>query len=316
VPDKVKLGISTCLLGQKVRYDGGHKLDRYLVETLGAYVEYVPVCPEVESGLPIPRESLRLVGDPASPRLVFTRTGRDHTETLAGWARKRVRELEGEGLCGFVFKSKSPSSGMERVKVYDRNGVPSPGGVGLFARCFMEHFPFLPVEEEGRLHDPELRENFIERIFACKRWQDMEAQGRSRGRLVEFHTRHKLLLLSRGARHVAEAGRLVAAPPGGSLRELFQRYRDLLMEALRVRATAKKNTNVLHHIMGYFKKDLSADEKQEMVEVIGRYHGGLVPLIVPITLLNHYVRKYDQAYLKTQYYLHPHPAELQLRNHV
>jgi uncharacterized protein YbgA (DUF1722 family) len=248
--------------------------------------------------------------------MVVISSGEDVTDRMQAWALRRVQELESERLCGFVFRSGSPSSGMERVKVYDRNGVPSNSGVGLFARCFMEHFPFLPVEEEGRLHDPQLRENFIERIFTYKRWQEMEAQGRSRGRLVEFHTRHKLLLLSRGARHVAEAGRLVAGPPGGSLRELFQRYRDLLMESLRVKATARKNTNVLHHIMGYFKKDLSADEKQELLEVIGRYHGNLVPLIVPVTLLNHYVRKYDQAYLQTQYYLHPHPAELKLRNHV
>ena len=314
--EKVRVGISTCLLGEKVRYDGGHKLDRYLVETLGAYVEYVSVCPEVECGLPIPRESLRLVGEPEAPRLVTTRTGRDETERMVRWASKRVQALEKEGLCGFIFKSKSPSSGMERVKLYDRNGVPSNRGVGLFAMHFMNQFPYLPVEEDGRLHDPLLKENFIERIFVFKRWRDMAEAGPGRGRLVDFHTRHKLLLLSRGPKHVTEAGRLVAAARELPVKELFTRYRDLLMEALRGKATVKRNTNVLHHVMGYFKKDLSADEKQELLEVIGRYHDGLVPLIVPITLLNHYVRKYDQPYLKGQFYLNPHPAELKLRNHV
>jgi len=313
---KIRIGISSCLLGDKVRYNGGHQLDRFLRDTLAQYVEYVPVCPEVEAGYSTPREPFRLVGDPDNPRMITTKTGEDHTERMLRWARKRVRGLEKEGLCGFIFKAKSPSSGMERVKLYDRNGVPSNRGVGLFAMTFMEHFPFLPVEEDGRLHDPGLKENFIERIFTFHRWRGMETRGRTRGRLVDFHTRHKLLLMSRGPRHVTETGRLVAAardlPPG----DLFSRYRSLLMDALKVKTTVKKNTNVLHHIMGYFKKDLSADEKQELLEVIGQYHGGLIPLIVPITLLNHYVRKYDQPYLKQQVYLNPHPAELKLRNHV
>jgi len=316
VEDRVRLGISTCLTGERVRYDGGHKLDRYLMDVLGPYVDYVPVCPEVECGLPVPRESLRLVGEPDAPRLLTTRTGVDHTERMVRWADRRVKELEKEGLCGYIFKAKSPSSGMARVKLYDEKGNPSHRGVGMFAMRFMARFPYLPVEEEGRLHDPQLKENFIERIFVYKRWREMEEAGVSRGGLVEFHTRHKLMLLSRGARYVTETGRLVAGAKGTPLRELATRYRDLLMESLKVKTTVKKNTNVLHHIMGYFKKELSADEKQELLEVIGRYHGGLVPLIVPITLLNHYVRKYDQPYLKGQFYLSPHPAELKLRNHV
>lgn len=314
--DKIRLGVSACLLGEKVRYDGGHKLDRYLTETLGACVEWVAVCPEVECGLPIPRESLRLVGDPASPRLVTTRTREDMTERMIQWARKRVRELEKERLCGFVFKANSPSSGMERVRVYDSNGVPRKVGTGVFARVFMEHFPTLPVEEEGRLHDPALKENFIERIFVYKRWQETLSAGRGLGRLVEFHTRHKLLLLSHSPEKHRELGKLVAAARPLPARELFERYERLLMEALRVKATVRKHVNVLHHMMGYFKKNLSPDEKQELLEIIEEYRKGFVPLVVPITLFNHYVRKYDQPYLKEQHYLKPHPAELKLRNHV
>lgn len=314
--DKIRLGVSACLLGEKVRYDGGHKLDRYLTETLGTCVEWVPVCPEVECGLPIPRESLRLVGDPASPRLVTTRTREDMTDRMTRWARKRVQELEKEQLCGFVFKANSPSSGMERVRVYDANGVPHKVGSGVFARIFMEHFPTLPVEEEGRLHDPALRENFIERIFVYKRWREMLAAGKGLGRLVSFHTRHKLLLLSHSPEKHRELGKLVAAARSIPLRELFDRYERLLMEALRVKATVRKHVNVLHHMMGYFKQNLSPDEKQELLEVIEEYRKGYVPLVVPITLFNHYVRKYDQPYLKEQIYLRPHPAELKLRNHV
>ena len=174
--EKIRLGISTCLLGEPVRYDGGHKLDRFLTETLGQYVEYVPVCPEVESGLPVPRESMHLEGDSEAPRLVTSRTKQDMTTRMVEWAGERVIALEQEGLCGFIFKSNSPSSGMERVRVYNEKGLPVKSGVGIFARIFMEHFSLLPVEDEGRLHDPELRENFIERIFALKRWRETLAQ--------------------------------------------------------------------------------------------------------------------------------------------
>jgi len=312
----IKLGISTCLLGENVRYDGGHKLDRFLVDTLGSYVEYVPVCPEVECGFSIPRESLRLVGDPNAPRLVTSRTKEDHTERMLLWAQKRVRELEKENLCGFIFKSNSPSSGMERVRVYNEKGMPVKKGVGVFARAFMEHFPLLPVEEEGRLHDPKLRENYIERIFVFRRWRELLAQPKARGRLVDFHTKHKLLILSHSPKHYKIMGKLVAGAMGTPINEAYEDYEGLLMEALRLKTTVKKNANVLQHMMGYFKRQLSSDEKQELLEIIDRYRHEHVPLIVPVTLMNHYVRKYDQPYLKEQQYLNPHPAELQLRNHV
>jgi len=313
---KIKLGISACLLGESVRYDGGHKLDRYLTDTLGEYVDYVPVCPEFECGLSVPRESMRLVGDPDAPRLVTNITKQDHAERLLKWAANRVAALEQEDLCGFVFKKNSPSSGMERVKVYNDKGMPVKKGVGLFSRVFMEHFPLLPVEDEGRLHDPKLRENFIERIFVFKRWRELLSQEKRRGSLVDFHTKHKLLVLSHSPNLHRDMGRLVARAKEMPTDDLYKRYETILMEALGLKTTTKKNVNVMHHIMGYFKKQLSPDEKQELLEVIDHYRQGHVPPIVPITLVNHYVRKYDQPYLKQQYYLHPHPLELQLRNHV
>jgi len=313
---KIKIGISSCLLGNKVRYDGSHKLDHFITDTLGKYLEFVPVCPEVETGLRIPRESLRLVGDILNPRLVTYRSGIDYTEQMIRWAMVRVKELEQEDLCGFIFKSDSPSSGMERVKVYNEKGMSLKKGVGIFARIFMDQFPLLPVEEEGRLHDPMLRENFIESLFVFKRWREMLVKNKRRGLLVDFHARHKLMLMAHSPGHYATMGKWVAQAKAVALPELFNHYQELLSEALRQKPTAKKHTNVLFHLLGYFKNNLSPDEKQEALEMFENYAKGYLPLIVPITLINHYVRKYSQHYLQDQYYLKPHPLELQLRNHV
>jgi uncharacterized protein YbgA (DUF1722 family)/uncharacterized protein YbbK (DUF523 family) len=314
--EKIRLGISACLLGEKVRYDGGHQWDRFITDTLGRYVEFVPVCPEVESGLPVPREAMRLVGDPARPRLLTVRTGLDHTERLTSWAQGKVRELAGANLGGFIFKSKSPSSGLERVKVYVGEGAPVRRGVGLFARLFLEHFPELPVTDEGRLHDPALRENFIERLFVWPRWQQARSGALSLDALVRFHTRHKLLILAHSPRHYRDLGRLVARAAEAPLTETYAGYQTRLMEALRLKATPPKHANVLQHLLGYFKKQLSGDEKQELLELIEAYRREYVPLIVPITLINHYVRKYRQPYLQEQHYLNPHPLELKLRHHA
>ena len=314
--DRINVGISTCLTGESVRYDGGHKLDHFLTDTLGQYVAYLPVCPEVECGLSVPRESMRLIGKPDSPRLVTLKTKIDHTDRMLTWAARRVKELEKEELCGFIFKSKSPSSGMERVRVYSDTGMPAKTGIGLFARVFMEHYPLIPVEEEGRLHDPKLRENFIERIFALKRWRELRSQESRLGRLVEFHTLNKLLLLAHSETHYRTMGKLVARGKEMPIVKLYGEYERLLMEALRLKSTIRKNTNVLLHMMGYFKKQLSPDEKQEMLEIIDQYRQGHIPLIVPVTLIKHFVRKYQQSYLKNQSYLNPHPMALQLRNHA
>jgi uncharacterized protein YbgA (DUF1722 family)/uncharacterized protein YbbK (DUF523 family) len=316
VMGEIKVGISACLLGQPVRYDGGHKLDRFLAGTLGRYVTFVPVCPEVESGMGIPREAMRLTGDPRHPRLVTIRSGRDMTEQVKEWGRRRVRELESERLCGFIFKSRSPSSGMERVKVYDGHGVPAPVGVGVWARIFMDRFPDIPVEEEGRLNDPVLRESFIERIFVLKRWRESQEGGMTPGGLVRFHTRHKLLLMAHSPELYREMGKVVAGAGSSRIEEVSREYFHLLNRCLRMKATLKKNRNVLQHLMGYFKKQLSPDEKQEILEIIDGYAKGHYPLIVPVTLCNHFVRKYRQSYLQEQVYLNPHPVELQLRNHV
>jgi uncharacterized protein YbgA (DUF1722 family) len=235
---------------------------------------------------------------------------------MVKWAEKRVVELEKEELCGFIFKSDSPSSGMERVRVYNEKGMPVKKGVGIFARTFMEHFPLLPVEDEGRLHDPKLRENFVERIFTLKRWRKVLTKKESRGNLVDFHTQHKLLILSHSPKHSQLMGKIVARAKDIPLKEIYQQYQTILMEALQLKTTPKKNANVLMHMMGYFKEELSSNEKKELLEVIDHYRQEYIPLIVPITLINHYVRKYDQSYLKQQIYLNPHPLELQLRNHV
>jgi uncharacterized protein YbgA (DUF1722 family)/uncharacterized protein YbbK (DUF523 family) len=313
---KIKIGISACLLGEKVRYDGQHKLDHFLKDTLGQFVEWIPVCPEVECGLSVPREAMRLEGDPAAPRLMTIRTRVDLTEKMHSWTLRRIKELEKEELCGYVFKSKSPSSGMERVKVYNDKGVPRKVGSGLFAKAFMERFPELPAEDEGRMHDPVLRENFIERAFVFSRWKDFAKDAPSVNGLVQFHSKHKLLIMSHSPKILKDLGNIVASAGKSGKPELFDEYLKILMGALKLRATVKKNVNVLQHIAGYFKKLLTPDEKKEVAEIIGNYHKGFAPLIVPVTLLNHYVRKYDQEYLKEQYYLNPHPVELALRNHV
>jgi uncharacterized protein YbgA (DUF1722 family)/uncharacterized protein YbbK (DUF523 family) len=314
--DKIRVGISTCLLGENVRYDGGHKLDHYLTDTLGKFVEWVPVCPEVEYGLPIPREAMRLVGTPDSPRLLTIRSKKDHTDGMKQWAKKRLKELEREDLCGFIFKSKSPSSGYKGVKVYSDSGMPSKQGTGIFAGAFLTHFPLIPVEDDGRLHDPQLRENFIERVFVFRRWKKFLTDRADRGRLVSFHTDHKLLLMSHSQKHYSILGRAVAGGMKGKKEQLFIQYITTLMDGLKLIATVKKNTNVLMHTVGYFREELNVDEKAELLEVIENYHRGLIPLVVPVTLINHYVRKYDEPYLKRQHYLNPHPTELMLRNHV
>lgn len=314
--DTIRLGISSCLLGRNVRYDGGHQLDHFLTDTLGRFVEWVPVCPEVEYGLPVPRDAMRLVGDPESPRLMTIRTGIDHTDGMMRWAHRRLPQLEKEDLCGFIFKSRSPSSGMRGVKVYTPSGMPSTRGVGIFAGAFMKKLPLVPVEDDGRLHDPALRENFIERIFVFKRWKGFKREGGALRDLIAFHSGHKLLILAHSPKHYTRLGRLVAEGKKHKPEALHAEYIATLMEGLRAVATAKKNTNVLAHILGYFRRHLSDDERKEMVDLIEMYHKGLVPLVVPVTLFKHYVRKYDEPYLGSQYYLNPHPAELMLRNHV
>jgi uncharacterized protein YbgA (DUF1722 family)/uncharacterized protein YbbK (DUF523 family) len=293
-----------------------HKHDHFLTDTLGKYVDYVPVCPEVEIGLTVPREAMRLVGSPDAPRLMTRNTGVDYTERMQAWAARRVVELEKDGLCGFIFKAKSPSSGMERVKIYTPKGDPAGSGPGMFARAFMAHFPLLPCEDEARLNDVDIRENFIERIFTLHRYRETIAAERSVRSLTEFHARHKYLLMSHCEKHAREMGLLLANARKQALAQVIDRYETLLLEALARRATVPRHINVLQHMLGFFKDSLSADEKQYLLDVISQYRQGYLPLIVPVTLINHLARKYTVIYLLDQTYLHPHPLELKLRNHA
>jgi len=314
--EKIKIGISSCLLGDKVRYDGNHRLDRFITDTLGQYFEWISVCPEIEFGLSVPREPMHLFGSPESPRLLTIKTGIDYTERMLKWAESKLKKLEKENLCGFIFKSRSPSSGIGGVKVYMPSGTVTKTGKGLFGGAFMKHFSLIPVEDDGRLHNPRFRENFIERIFVLKRWQEFKKKGASITDLIDFHTDHKLLIMAHSPRHYSILGRLIGNTKKEKRENILSEYIRILMEGMKLIATVNKNTNVLQHIQGYFKKHLTSEEKQELIGIIQSYSKEFIPLVVPITLLKHYVRKFNVSYLKRQYYLEPHPMELMLRNHV
>lgn len=315
--DRPRLGISACLLGDEVRFDGGHKRDPFLVEVLSPHVCWVRVCPEVEVGMGTPRETLRLERrDGRAIRMVTTRTGIDHTGAMSAWARKRLTELEREQLSGYVLKKDSPSCGMERVKVFDASGMPQRTGRGIFAEALLQRFPNLPVEEEGRLSDPRLRENFIERVFAYQRLRRFFAGRWSIGGLVAFHTSHKMSLLSHSTARYQELGRLVASAAGMPRAELRGAYESRFMRTLALVADARRHTNVLMHMAGHLKKQLDGPSRQELAATIDEYRRGLVPLVVPITLLRHHARQHDTSYLLGQSYLEPHPRELMLRNRV
>ncbi|MEO8075851.1 MAG: DUF523 and DUF1722 domain-containing protein [Acidobacteriota bacterium] len=311
----MRIGISACLLGQEVRFDGGHKRDSFLTEVLAPHVEWVPVCPEVEVGMGTPRETLRLVREQGTVRMITTRSAVDHTDAMNAWSGRRVEALAREDLDGYVLKKDSPSCGMERVKVYGTAG-PARDGRGLFAAALLARLPLLPVEEEGRLCDPRLRENFVERVFAYRRLKDLFTSRWSHGSLVRFHTAHKMSLLSHSTTAYQELGRLVADGSRLPKPELRQQYERLFMATLALPATTRRHTNVLMHMAGHLKAKLDAASKQELVESIEEYRRGFVPLVVPLTLIAHHVRVHAIAYLAGQLYLQPHPRELMLRNHV
>ena len=313
---RIRIGISACLLGQEVRFDGGHKKDDFLTRILGPHVEFVPVCPEVEMGLGTPRETLRLVRQDTALRLITTRSGTDHTDGMNRWAAGRLEELNREDLVGYVLKKDSPSCGMERVKTYGAAGMPARDGRGLFAAALLERLPLLPVEEEGRLSDPVLRENFIERVFAYRRLRDLFLGRWTIGGLVRFHTAHKMSLLAHSTTAYNELGRLVAGTSELGRSDLRRAYETLFMRTLAIPATRARHTNVLQHMAGHLKNLVDAESRAELVASIGEYRGGLVPLIVPLTLIRHHVRRHRVTYLEGQIFLEPHPRELMLRNHV
>ncbi|MCX5722488.1 MAG: DUF523 and DUF1722 domain-containing protein [Nitrospirae bacterium] len=312
----LRLGISRCLLGDEVRFDGGHRRDSFLTDVLGRYVEWVPVCPEVEAGLGTPRDAMKLVGDPLHPRLVTIESGIDHTKALEKMSVRRIRELQKLDLSGYVFKKNSPSCGIEQVRIYNEQGKQNGNGVGLFARAFIEQFPLIPVEDEGKLCEPTIRENFIERIFCYRRWQDFMQGKVTRQALVQFHTIHKYLLMAHSPQQYQALGRLVGHTHRQSPKTLANFYGKLFMKTLAMKATVRKQVNVLQHMLGYFKKMLNTQEKADLLGAIDDYHRERTPLVVPLTLIKHYVQVFDVSYLRDQIYLRPDPKELMLRNHA
>jgi uncharacterized protein YbgA (DUF1722 family)/uncharacterized protein YbbK (DUF523 family) len=312
----IRLGVSGCLLGERVRYNGEHKHDRYLTDVLGNYFEWISVCPEFEIGMGVPRESFRLAGSAEKLRMVGLESDTDWTGRMNGYAKDKVNQLAKLGLCGYVLKKNSPSCGLDKVGIYGKSGKLVKQGRGLFAEAITRRFPLMPIVEEDDLNDSAARDNFIVRVFAYYRLRNLFEGKFGRGTLVAFHTSHKLLLLAHSQKHYRELGRLVATAKEYSLSELRKKYSNLFMEALSVESTAKKNVNVLHHAIGYLRPCLGDMGKKDILKIIEDYYLGLAPLVVPLTLISHYARKYDIKYLLDQVYLKPHPKELMLRNHV
>jgi len=314
--DRIRIGVSSCLLGNEVRFDGGHKRNEFVTDIFGKFVEFVPVCPEVEIGLGTPRESIALRRRDGEVRLLGSKSSADHTAKMKAYAEKRTRSLGAEDLSGFILKKDSPSCGMERVRMYAENGMPSRDGLGMFAAALMRRYPNLPVEEEGRLSDPKLRENFVERVFAHKRLLEFFAERWTQGDLIAFHTAHKLVLLAHSPNAYRELGRYVAEAKKIPRADFRTEYETRFMNALKKLATPPRHVNVMQHMLGYLRGHLDDVGRRELAQLIDDYARGLVPLIVPLTLMRHYVRRFDVEYLAGQVYLNPHPKELMLLNHV
>ncbi|MEO3728161.1 DUF523 and DUF1722 domain-containing protein [Pseudomonas syringae] len=310
-----KIAISACLMGAEVRYNGGHKESRLCTRTLSEHFDFVPVCPEVAIGLGIPREPIRLVGDPEQPEALGT-VDREINVTgpLAEYGQKMAGELH--DICGYIFMQQSPSCGLERVKVYHPNGAPWGNGRGIYAQAFCAAHPELPVEEAGRLNDPVLRENFITRVFAYSDWQHVLRKGLSRRALTDFHSRYKYLLMAHNPVQYKALGNLLGNMGRLDPEELGPRYFSELMAALKKCATRRTHSNVLQHISGYLKQVITPEDKQEVQHIIGQYRHGIVPLVVPLTLLKHHFRLHPDPYIAQQVYLQPHPENLSLRNAI
>lgn len=317
--DLIRIGVSSCLLGEKVRFDGSHKHDRFVSGVLGAWVETIPVCPEMELGLGAPREPIHLTRREGEVRLVGTRSAKDLTTAMQTWATERTHALTGLGLDGFILKSKSPSCGLHRVKVHEGKGKrPTSGGRGVFAEALSRDFPDLPLEEDGRLHDPRIRENFVERVFAHHRLRAFfeATEDWTLGSLVAFHTAEKMLLMAHHPQGYRTLGRLIAEAKGRRPRTLEREYRSGFMAVMARMGTVAKHTDVLRHMAGHFKRHLDSSGRAELAGVIDDYRAGLLPLVVPMTLIRHFTRRFGVDYLAGQTYLEPHPKELMLRNHV
>ena len=310
------LAISECLLGSEVRYDGSGARSSFPHAALQGLFEYRGICPEVGIGLGTPRAPIRLVGEVAAPRVVGVKDpGLDVTEALADYGRARAAELG--GVVGYVLMKGSPSCGLFRVKVYPHDGTevtgaPTLKGRGAYAAAVTAALPDLPVEENGRLHDPVLRENFVTRTFAYSHWQALLARGLTRGRLVEFHSRYKYLLMAHSVPHYEQAGRLLS-----NLKEDLagkaRAYLSVLMTGLANPAGRRNHANVLSHLQGYFKRALDGPARQELETLVHGYRRGELPLLAPLTLIKHHLREHPDEYLANQVYLDPHPGYLGLR---
>lgn len=311
-----RVGISQCLLGAEVRHDGGHKRERFLTDVLGDYFEWVSVCPEVEAGMGTPREALRLVRQPDGPKMITIRTGVDWTGRMNAYSEGRCDALAEQQLSGFVLKKDSPSCGLERVKVYDNNEVPSRTGRGLFAEVLQRRYPNLPIEEEGRLNDRPLRENFIGRVWAYDRWRRLRDDDAEPADLIRFHTGHKLLLMAHDPATYYAIGRIVAEAGTREWNELLAEYEAGFMQALARPAPAGRQVNALQHLMGLLKEQLDPEDKADILEVIEQYRAGIVPLVTPLALIKHHLRATGHPWVEQQVYLDPYPSELGLRSHV
>ncbi len=309
---KIPVGISSCLLGQQVRYDSGHKLDNYIVGTLSHFFDFLPFCPEVGIGMGVPRPTIQLIKVKNETRSVGVKNPEmDVTDQLREYANGQ-KYLHAD-LCGYILKKDSPSCGMTRVKVY-LNQQPQKTGTGIYADQLMRNFPLLPIEEEGRLGDAKLRENFIQRVYVMYRWKQLLQEGLTLARLNRFHARHKLIIMTR--QDYTDMGQLLASASKSDIDEVAGLYIAKLMGALKKIAEPKHHVNVLQHIQGYLKKELSTEDKAELNELIERYRRGEIPLVVPITILKHHFRKNPDPYIEDSYYMNPYPPELKLTNGI
>ena len=314
VVEKIKIGVSACLLGKEVRFNAQHKYHWYINEILGKYFDYVPICPEVAIGMGVPRKSVRLVGHSDSPEMIEPISGKNWTEKMVSYSEKKVKNFG--DLSGFLFKRASPTCGVFRVKVYQKNGIPLPEGMGLFSQKVSQEWPLLPIEEEGRLNDTMLRENFLERVFGYQRIRKLMEKKFQRKDWIDFHTQNKFLLLAHSRKYYTELGHLVSAIEKKSPMDFKQEYSVLYMEALAVQTTRKKHGDVLLHILGFLKKILTKEQKEDILKAIKNYTESVYPLIVPMTLLNHYITLNKIDYIQKQIYLCPTPEDLCLRNHT
>ena len=315
VVEKIRIGVSKCLMGEKVRFDGGHTRNSFVMDTLGKWVEFVPVCPEVEIGLGTPRPTIRLVSIGGKQELVMPSTGQVLTEQMNRYAIEKIELLKKSRLDGFILKKSSPSCGMERLPVYRDGKRMHRGGVGVFAQALMDHWPSLPLEEEGRLNDSVLREHFVERIYGNFRWRKLVESKKTMGALVQFHTDHKMLLLSHSTECYRALGLIVANSSNKTVDEVFDSYQKVFQKCLSEKASPKKHANVLEHTLGYFSQLLSPLEKTDLMACIRDFKKGLVPLVVPVSLFNFNINRYQVSYLQSQWYFKPHPKELALRNY-